>query len=111
MKKYIPRAFLHAHFLLAIIFIAGCSLSNRAVDSANSADSDIGVPTITLDPVDVRIPGSDISMRLIPMSGGEMVLGGEASADATMPGVSVRLSPFMIAQTETTFDAFAIFVV
>lgn len=73
---------------------------------------------VSQDTLNIRIPGSDVTFRMIPMRGGQTTIG-RASLDEAKPGdgpskdaspiVSVRISPFWIAETETTYDAFAIF--
>jgi formylglycine-generating enzyme required for sulfatase activity len=76
-----------------------------AAVGANGATSDRPTFAATA----IRIPGSDISFMMISIPGGEMELGGGSFESESLPAVSVVVSPFLIAETETTYDAFAIF--
>lgn len=60
------------------------------------------------------IPGSEISFEMIPIEGGEYLMG-SAESDANHqedegPQVEVKIDPFWMASKETTWDMFEIFV-
>ena len=88
---------------IAPIFLSACRSTSSVPDVSEIEAHD------SLSPTKIRIPGSDVSFTMIPIAGGQGVLGGELSDSAHQPGVPVEISSFWIAETETSYDAFALF--
>jgi len=66
-----------------------------------------------LDTLDVHIPGSDYSFRMVPIQAGRVSIGSddqtERMSDDESPAVVVDIDPFYIGETEVTEALFAIF--
>jgi formylglycine-generating enzyme required for sulfatase activity len=101
--------------LLALLFLSCSSSNDPSRIVSRDGDTVKGETSITasMDTLRVRIPGSSVIFRMVPMPGGEMMLGSSVSevghqADEG-PTVRVRVSPFWIQDTELSFDAYALF--
>lgn len=66
------------------------------------------------EPYTTNIPGSQVSFTMQPIPGGEFIMGSPESEanrkDDEGPQVKVKVDPFWMASTETTWDMFEIFV-
>jgi len=100
--------------ILSILILSGffqaCSTSER---TGGPEVYPTQKETVLPDTLNIRIPGSEVAFRMIPLPGGESTLGSsdpeESRPSDEGPAVSVQISPFWMAETEVTYDAFAIF--
>ncbi|WKN30889.1 formylglycine-generating enzyme family protein [Porifericola rhodea] len=69
---------------------------------------------VAFEPYTETIPGSQVSFDMVPIQGGEYMMGSPSSEDKRKddegPQVKVGIEPFWMASTETTWDMFEIFV-
>jgi len=66
------------------------------------------------EPYTTMVPGSEVAFTMLPIPGGEFMMGSpeseESRKDDEGPQVNVKVDPFWMASTETTWDMFEIFV-
>lgn len=110
MRKIMYYMALVSSVAVGPIFLTGCASSGSSTGPSIETSTDSASTSSTkLMHEQVRIPGSEVSFVMVPMSGGASLLGGDPGTPESMPGVEVAVSPFWIAETETSFEAFSIF--
>lgn len=107
-----------------VVFCISCTLA-RGADSASGLKRGIvakppaGVRAIKVDggymvPYTEKIPGTDVTFEMIPVPGGEFLMGspaGEADrADDEGPQVRIKVEPFWIAKCEVTWGEYRAFM-
>ena len=68
----------------------------------------------TMKPYQEEIPGTGVKFDLLPIPGGEFIMGSPASEpnrkETEGPQHKVRISPFWMAKTETTWNTYTLFI-
>ena len=59
-------------------------------------------------PYQLTVPGSSVSIEMIPVPGGEFVMGSEAESEG--PPIRVRVEPMWVAKTETTWREYELYM-
>ena len=120
--KFIPRT---TYFVQTVVVVLTALAFAPALAVAKPADAyskrgivaepPAGVRSVKVDggymvPYTEKIPGTDVSFEMIPVPGGEFLLGspaGEAErADDEGPQVRIKVEPFWIGKTEVTWGEY-----
>lgn len=97
-----------AILLVSVAWIAatqGCRGPEGTGGDPAEAAADRGKPRLL--PYTETIPGTTVTFEMVPIEGGSLTVPDPSKAGAVK---SIRVGPFWIAKTETTFDLFDVFV-
>lgn len=107
----------HQVFLL----LTCCFLAGRALAVENATDPAMGIsdqqpsegPFVPVDgkyltPYELVIPGSEVTVSMIPVPGGIFPMG--SKADNESPQVQVEVSPMWVAKTETSWHEYELYM-
>ncbi len=103
---------------LAAVFATNAASQEPALDHAAVPDADVpaavAADEASMQAYDEIVPGTDITFAMTPIPGGTFTLGSpETESDRGSdegPQVDVTIAPFWMASTETTWDAYHVFM-